>query len=166
MPAITKGRHVATAKRLKPPPALSEPAQRVFEHVVGAVDPGHFSEVDLPLLEAYATSAAMATLSAQMLEQEGAVVDGKANAWLTVQEKAQRSLVALSARLRICPQSRFDRLVAGSNTRPQLRQPRSSGLLAGDDDLLARPVEENPFARNGMHNRPTRTTKPRKASHE
>ncbi|MES2842467.1 MAG: hypothetical protein V4794_19485 [Pseudomonadota bacterium] len=159
MPAQVKARHITTAKRLRPPPALSEPALKVFDHVVGAVDPGHFSEVDLPLLEAYATSAAMATLSAQMLEQEGAVVDGKANAWLTVQEKAQRSLVALSARLRICPQSRFDRLVAGSNSRPQLRTSRASrsdSLLAGFDD-------ENPFARNGVQNRPpTRTTKPRK----
>lgn len=143
MPAQIKARHITTAKRLKPPPALSEPALKVFEYVVGAVDPGHFSEVDLPLLEAYATSAAMATLSAQMLEQEGAVVDGKANAWLTVQEKSQRSLVALSARLRICPQSRFDRLVAASNSRPQMRRARSGGLLAGDDD-------ENTFSNNGV----------------
>jgi phage terminase small subunit len=146
MPAHTKARHLTTAKRLKPPESLSEPALKVFEHVVGAVDPGHFSEVDMPLLESYATSAAMATLAAQMLGQEGAVVEGKANAWLTVQEKAQRSLVALSARLRICPQSRFDRLVAGSNTRPQVRLANSGGLLAGDDDEL---LAENPFARNG-----------------
>ena len=51
---------------------------------------------------------------------------------LAVSEKAIKQLVALSARLRICPQSRFDRLGAGSNSRPQ---PDASQPW---DDLIAR----------------------------
>ena len=50
-------------------------------------------------------------------------MDGKASPWLTVQEKTVRALTALSARLRICPQSRFDRLVAGTKDRPKGPRP-------------------------------------------
>jgi hypothetical protein len=46
-------------------------------------------------------------------------VGGKANPWIVVQEKAQRAMVALSARLRLSPQTRFDRLVAATTSRYQ-----------------------------------------------
>jgi len=119
MAAITKGRFVTGAARISPPSTLSEPAKLVFTHTVNSVDPSHFTEVDLPLLEAYAQSAALATEAAQQIDAAGAVTDGKPSPWLGVSEKAIKQLVALSARLRICPQSRFDRLGAGANSRPQ-----------------------------------------------
>ena len=134
MAAITKGKHITGAARLTPPDTLSKPAKTVYAHTVNSVDPAHFSEVDAPLLEAYAQSAALATEAAQRLDADGAVVEGKPSPWLAVSEKAIKQLVALSARLRICPQSRFDRLGAGSNSRPQPDTSRGKPW----DDLIPR----------------------------
>jgi phage terminase small subunit len=120
MAAIIKGKHITLVPRLVAPDTLSPQAKAIFVHTVKNVDPSHFSEVDLPLLEGYANSAALATEAAQRLDADGAVGgDGKPSAWLGVSEKAIKQLVALSARLRICPQSRFDRLGAGANSRNQ-----------------------------------------------
>lgn len=91
----------------------------------------------MPLLEGYAQSAALATEAAQRLDADGAVVEGKSSSWLGVSEKAIKQLVALSARLRICPQSRFNRLRAGSNSRPQPDAPKA-GRRGEWDDLIAR----------------------------
>lgn len=132
MPAIIKGKHITGTPRLAPPNTLSPAAKLVFVHIVGNVDPSHFTEADRPLIEGYAQSAALATEAAQRLDSEGAVTQGKPSPWLAVSEKAIKQLVALSARLRICPQSRFDRLGAGSNSRPQ---PDASQPW---DDLIAR----------------------------
>lgn len=160
MPAHTKGRVITGALRIKPLNTLPAGPLTVFAHVVNSVDPSHFSEVDLPLLEAYANAAHLATEAAQQIEATGAVVDGKASPWLAVQEKASKSLVALSARLRICPQSRFDRLVAGANSRPQPgggRKPwERDGLLAGDDEddfddfVASNPSNGNRFVKRGV----------------
>ena len=137
MAANTKGKHITGAARLSPPGTLSPGAKTVYAHTVNSVDPSHFSEVDAPLLEAYAQSAALATEAAQRLDADGAVVEGKPSPWLAVSEKAIKQLVALSARLRICPQSRFDRLGAGANSRPQPDTPKA-GRKSDWDDLIAR----------------------------
>jgi len=155
MVAVTKGRHVTGKPRIKSLNTLAEGPARVFAHVVNSVDPSHFSDVDLPLLESYAVAAHLASEAADHLAAEGTVIDGKASPWLGAKEKADKLLVALSARLRICPQSRFDRLVAGANSRPQPRGRKPwerDGLLAGEDDedfddFLDR--NPNKFARNG-----------------
>lgn len=142
MTAIIKGKHITGAARIAPPGTLSPGAKAIFIHIVGNVDPSHFSPVDLPLLEAYAQSAALATEAAQKLDTEGAVIDGRASPWVNVSATAQKQLVALSARLRICPQSRFDRLGAGANSRPQPDAPKAGGRKAAADkyfaDLIAR----------------------------
>lgn len=132
-----KGQHISTRARLKAPDSLSPGARRVFEHVVKSVDPTHFSAVDLPLLCEYATACHQAELAGRELAKTGAVVAGKASPWLGAQEKAVRSMVALSARLRVAPQTRFDRLVAGANARPQ---PKPLEDEDDDDGLLARPL--------------------------
>ena len=49
------------------------------------------------------------------LEAGGPVIDGKASPWLVVLEKAHRSAVALSGRLRLAPQARADSRSAGRN---------------------------------------------------
>lgn len=132
MPSHTKGHLVSPKKRVELRQSLPEGPQAIFNHVVLSVDPDHFSQVDLPLLEQYATAAFQATTAANELAIGGAVIDGKGSPWLVVQEKSVRALMALSARLRICPQSRFDRLVAGANSRvqPHNRKP----WLVGKDD--------------------------------
>jgi hypothetical protein len=55
----------------------------------------------MPLLVQYTEAAALAARSITELQLD----DAKAS-WLTRWEKANRVLVALSARLRICPQAR------------------------------------------------------------
>jgi len=141
MSAHTKAKHISTKGRLKPPVNLSEGAAAIFVQTVNAVDPDHFSPVDLPLVEQYAAAADLARQAQKHLDEDGAVIDGKASAWLAVLEKSNRSCVALSARLRVCPQSRFDRLVAGANSRPQ----------AGDSSRITDPLlagyEEDPADR-------------------
>ncbi|GAB3733966.1 hypothetical protein GCM10028862_16740 [Luteimonas pelagia] len=112
--------------RIRPPGHLSSEARAVFEAVVASVGRDHFTATDVPLLAEYATAAATAQRAAGVLDQEGHVRDGRANPWLVVQEKAQRAMVALSARLRVCPQSRFDRLKAGS----EARKPGQRGAAA------------------------------------
>ena len=109
--------------RLQPPGNLSAGAAAVFTRTVAAVEADHFTAVDLPLLEQYAVAADLARQAQGELDAHGAIVDGKASPWLTVQEKTVRALTALSARLRICPQSRFDRLVAGTKARPKGPRP-------------------------------------------
>lgn len=108
---------ISTKRRVAAPAYLTRAAKAVFEALVSSVDAEHFTQADLPLLAEYATAAVTAQKAAEMLELEGHVVGGRANPWLVVQEKAQRALVALSARLRVCPQSRFDRLKAGTASR-------------------------------------------------
>jgi phage terminase small subunit len=146
MTSHIKGLHVSTRARLKPPRNLSVGAAEVFKATVKAVDPDHFSEVDVPLLEQYAVAADLARQAQHHIDENGAVIAGKANSWLVIQEKSVRSLVALSARLRLCPQSRFDRLVAGANSRPQPQD------FEDDDELLAGPPNRprrKSFAANG-----------------
>lgn len=133
MAAIIKGKNITLAPRIAPPATLSPTARAIFIHIVDNVDPSHFCEVDVSLLEGYANSAALSKEAAHRLDFDGAVIDGRASPWLGVAEKAHKQLVALSARLRICPQSRFDRLAAGANSR---LQPNNYDF--DDDGLIAR----------------------------
>ncbi len=122
--------------KLKPPGGLTAPAAAAFKFIVDSVDRDHFSEVDIPLLVEYCRSIEMASTAAKHIDEQGAVSSqGKQSPWIVVQEKAQRSMVALCARLRLSPQSRFDRLVAGTNSRQQYPRPWEED----DDGLLASP---------------------------
>jgi phage terminase small subunit len=67
---------------------------------------GHFVASDMPLLSAYARAITLDETAARMLREQGPVINGKVNPWLTVKEKAHRELVALSMRLRLSPQGR------------------------------------------------------------
>lgn len=124
---------------LNPPATLSQRARQIFESTVSSVDSHHFSPVDLPLLAQFASSAELAEKASRELEIEGVVVAGKTSAWVGVLTHATKSCVALSARLRICPQSRFDRLVAGTNSRESSVAARRAmeRRRADEDPLLA-----------------------------
>ncbi|HVI68042.1 MAG TPA: hypothetical protein VM910_36495 [Bradyrhizobium sp.] len=86
---------------MKPPESLSEAAKAEFIRIVMAEKADHFRKSDLSLLTQYCESAALAERAVRELQRE----DTRAG-WLAKWEKANRNLVALSARLRICPQSR------------------------------------------------------------
>jgi phage terminase small subunit len=62
----------------------------------------------MPLLEGYAEAIVLCRQANAELAQHGAVLNGKASPWLTVQEKATRAMVALSMRLRLSPQARLE----------------------------------------------------------
>lgn len=106
----------ATGKPLQPPAGISRQARTIWVDLVKSLDPEHFAKSDWPLLRAYAEATALAAKADAELARHGAVVAGKASAWLVVQEKAVRAIVALSARLRLSPQSRFSREKAGTNS--------------------------------------------------
>lgn len=104
-------------RRLTPPRPLGEGPSTIWAYIVNSVAFDHFRECDAPLLAEYCRAAHQADQAAVALAKGGPVSGGKPSPWLTVQEKSVRAMTALSARLRLCPQSRFDRLKAGTNSR-------------------------------------------------
>jgi phage terminase small subunit len=120
------------SQRLRPPPELNATETEVFLSIVGSLDAGHFRPSDTPLLASYATSVVTEREAVAHLKSEGHVVNGRANAWLIVKEKAHREMIALSLRLRLSPQGRG---------RPLVRKDRISAYeklmladQASDDD--------------------------------
>ena len=79
----------------------------MFVSIIDGCSAGHFQLTDLPLLSRYCEAAVLAEQAALELH-DGAVVDGKPSPWIIVQEKCVRSMVSLSMRLRLSPQSRLD----------------------------------------------------------
>jgi phage terminase small subunit len=100
-------RPAAGFTRLRPPADLGKDEQAVWRQVVLSCDEKHFRESDMPLLVRYVQNVVLARRAAAALDREGAVIGGRPNPWLTVAEKADRALVALSMRLRVSPQARL-----------------------------------------------------------
>ena len=73
--------------RLRAPSSLSEPERKLFDDLVGACNDKHFRSSDLPLMCRYVEASVFAEQAARELRKNGAVADGKASPWLTVQEK-------------------------------------------------------------------------------
>jgi phage terminase small subunit len=120
-------------ERLKPPAGLSVRERQLFQHIVGSVQVEHFRPSDVTLLSRYVESAALAEQAAHELKK-GAVIDGKASAWLIVQEKAIRAQTALSARLRLSPQSRLDQRTVARAPVPPKRRPWLDEGNENDDE--------------------------------
>jgi P27 family predicted phage terminase small subunit len=106
-----------TQNRLKAPDSLSDRAKQIFERLTASVNPDQFRPSDMPLIEQYANAICMAETAQNELDTNGAVVDGKTSPYIAIQEKAIRSMVALSMRLRLSPQSRFDSKTAAAKKR-------------------------------------------------
>ena len=111
---------------------MPKPEQTVWRRILAAVASDHFNQSDVVLLTEFCRAAALADRAAKEIEAHGPIYDERVSPWVTVQEKAQRALVALAGKLRLCPQSRFDRLKAGTNTRGGV----PDYLSAEDADLL------------------------------
>src|SRR6266498_2859863 len=88
------------------PAGLSAEERAIFQQLVAATDPDHFTASDVPLLVSYVQAIAQHDRAAQAIRREGDVVNGRASPWITVQEKAVRAMTALSMRLRVSPQAR------------------------------------------------------------
>ena len=116
----------AMPTRLRPPDTLSDGARAEFLRIVTAERPDHFRALDLPLLTQYCESSALAARATLELQRDDAPAR-----WLSVWEKANRTMVALSARLRICPQSRQP----NNPKRPErVSYYETMALEEGDDD--------------------------------
>jgi|SRR6516225_6065902 hypothetical protein len=94
------------AVRLRPPPDLPQPERDLFARLIAANAPTHFKESDLPLLTQYCENVVLNKKAAAELRAAPLTPDGKASPWLVIAEKTHRACVALSMRLRVCPQSR------------------------------------------------------------
>jgi hypothetical protein len=91
---------------VRPPANLPDRERTAFVDLVTACRPDHFHDCDAPLLCRYAELIVLCERAAAAIRQEGAVRDGKANAWLSIQRDAIRGLLGLSMRLRVSPQAR------------------------------------------------------------
>jgi phage terminase small subunit len=91
------------------PAGLSVEEERILQQLLASVDTGHFTSSDMPLLVAYCQAVGQHDRAVQAIRREGDVVNGKANPWVVVLEKAQRAMVALSMRLRLSPQARREK---------------------------------------------------------
>lgn len=117
--AATAAFRTKTTTRLVCRPEAPQAVQEAFQRIVGSVDPTHFAASDAPLVERYAEAIVMADLAAEALAKNGPVTpEGKASAWITVQEKAHRSCIALAQKLRLAPHSRISKDRAGNTTLP------------------------------------------------
>jgi phage terminase small subunit len=91
--------------RLRPPPTLSASERKIFGDLVTSCSADHFRASDLPILCRYVEAIDLAERAARQL-RKNPVLNGKVSPWIVVQEKAVRTIVALSMRLRLSPQAR------------------------------------------------------------
>jgi hypothetical protein len=97
------------------PAGLDENERRVFVDIVGACEPEHFRPSDMPLLVAYVRATLLESRAAQELVREPVSPKGQVSPWAVIQSNALKSMLGLSLRLRLAPQSRK----AVSTKRPQ-----------------------------------------------
>src|SRR5262245_29157425 len=99
--------------RLRPRDGAPADVAAVFKQIVATVAVDHFRPADGDLLEQLCQGIVLSRQAFDQLQREGPVVNGKASPWVVVLEKAHRSCVALSARLRLSPQQRVDPKTVG-----------------------------------------------------
>lgn len=110
-------REASQRERISPRADAPAEVASLFREIVASVDSSHWRPADAHLVEQYAQSLLLARQAYQMLAIEGPVVGARANPWNVVLEKAHRSSVALSMRLRLAPQSRIDPKTVGRASR-------------------------------------------------
>jgi phage terminase small subunit len=93
--------------RLVPPADLNPPERATFVEIVAAKKPQHFEASDLPLLAAYCRAIELERHAALQLATDGYLTaEGRPSAWLAIMAQATKSMLALSTRLKLSPQSR------------------------------------------------------------
>jgi len=99
-------RPASGVNRLQPPVTLTGPARTVFVDIVANNAPNHFRESDKAMLQAYCNVICQLEQCRKELQKAVVTAEGKISPWVGVQERAIKSMVALSMRLRLSPQSR------------------------------------------------------------
>ena len=99
-------------RRLRPPARLKGRARAIFVATVSGCATEHFRSSDLPFLERFAESSALAEEAAEKLADEGMVThDNKLSPWFAAHQAATKTMNSLALRLRLTPQSRSPRAV-------------------------------------------------------
>lgn len=112
--------------RLSPPKDMSAPARALWREIVDSLKVDHFQPSDGPLLRAYCEALLLSQRASHELAVSGPALDGKTSPWLALFGKASQTVTSLSARLRLCPQSRISRDKAGNTHAapgPKLHEP-------------------------------------------
>jgi phage terminase small subunit len=115
------------ANRLRPPATMSKPERKVFAQLVGTNPANHFRQSDAPLLHVYCEVIITLRTAASELKK-GVVFDGKISPWVAVQERAIKSMVALSMRLRLSPQARAPNNPSRATARSSVYEEMRNGV--------------------------------------
>ena len=102
--------------RVQAPDGLPESAKKQWAEIVSSLPADRFHASDRPLLALYCQNVARASHAMAELERDP---DGP---WLKVADVHTKLVSSLAARLRLCPQSRLDRKVAGPAAREDAGQ--------------------------------------------
>jgi len=111
-------------RRIQPPNDLPEPCRAVWRELVDSLPPDRFHKSDRPLLVLYCRALYQADLAFEALEQYGAADGDSVSPWLRVADSSAKQAATLATKLRLCPQSRLDRKVAGPAARGGEAAPR------------------------------------------
>jgi phage terminase small subunit len=123
--ALSVVRVDGSSEKLRPRANCSAAVRAIFNEICAQLPSDHFRPTDAPLLEQYCQAIALARQAFEQLEVEGPVIAGRTSPWIVVLEKAHRSSVALSMRLRLSPQQRVDPKTVG-------RRSAGAGISAAD----------------------------------
>ncbi|MEJ7669575.1 MAG: P27 family phage terminase small subunit [Casimicrobiaceae bacterium] len=126
--AVVDVRH----KRIKAPAELPAPVRAIWSRLVDALPGDRFHSSDGPLLALYCRALHQADLAFGQLEEFGAWKD-EHNPWLKVADITTKQCATLASKLRLCPQARLDRKVAGPAARDELGGPAIWERLSDDD---------------------------------
>jgi|SRR3990167_7165406 len=118
--------------RLVPRQGMPEEVSAIFREIVSLVPVGHFRRSDTYVLESYAQAIYTSRKAYADLQREGGVMQtGKLNPLVAIQEKSDRTICALSARLRLAPQQRTDPKTTG---RQRFTSSAYAAFDEGNDD--------------------------------
>src|SRR5262245_45074453 len=97
-------------ERLRPPASLGTREKRVFVDLISRTPAGQFRQSDMPLICRWCEATVLAERAAAELAAGSPVTPaGTISPWVSIHERATKSLVALALRLRLSPQGRADK---------------------------------------------------------
>ena len=113
---------ILESQRRAPPPASLDPdAAALWVEILDSLRADYVLISERPILEAYCQAVVAARRAREMVSCEGPVIDGRLNPWMLALDQETKRSATLALRLRLAPQSRFDRTTAAGRVRPAAR---------------------------------------------
>lgn len=93
----------------------------IFNEIVSAAVPGHFTPTDVPMLERYCFALHRAQRAQRQIEEMGEILlvsgnQSTINPWCKVLANVEKTLLSMAAKLRLTPSTRIDRKTLGRRT--------------------------------------------------